>query len=233
MSTNSADLVRLIETAAEAAVQRALFTTITPVVRHGILTDHDSFSNIHLVQMDGDTASVPCHDVTTGYRIPIGAKVTVLFAPPHQAFIIGAVVPMGPIRQLKMGTDGPPMAVSTTPTDMQLPDVPLIGGVTYALHAHVLAELASVSVDARWSFHVRANGSSVDRVGDLNPRVTGVSHWLMDAWVYYTPDETGDYDLDINAEKSVDGATVMFQANGTNVWRHLTVHDTGVLPVLG
>lgn len=86
-----ADLVSLIETATESAVQRSLLTTIVPVYRHGVVTDVDLDTYIHSVQMDGDSGSIPVHDITQ-LGPPLGEKVTVLFAPPHQAMIIGQPV---------------------------------------------------------------------------------------------------------------------------------------------
>lgn len=88
MSSTDTQLVAIIEAAAEAAVQRSLLTTITPIYRHGILTDLDLDTYIHQVQMDGDSDSIPVHDITQ-LSPNLGDRVTVLFAPPHQAMIIG------------------------------------------------------------------------------------------------------------------------------------------------
>lgn len=230
MSLTSTDLVSMIETAAEAAVQRSFQNAITPVIRHGVLVDHDAFNSIHKVQMDGDTSSVPCHDVTTGYRIPIGTKVTVLFAPPHQAFIVGMVVPPGPIRQIVVSTNSPSYTAGSAVTELVLDDVPLIGGVTYAFHCHELVEFTSASVEARWTMHFRVNAAQIDRAMDLKPRVTGVSYWIVDSWAYWTPDTTDVYDIDMTVSENVAGADIQLQATTAGAFRHLTVHDAGVLP---
>lgn len=78
----------LVQVAAEAAVQKSIAATIQPVFQHGIVTDVDVDTYIHLVQMDGDTDSIPVHDITH-LGPALGTKVTVLFAPPHQAMVIG------------------------------------------------------------------------------------------------------------------------------------------------
>lgn len=78
----------LLEAAADAAVQRALSATIVPLIRHGVVVDIDLNLYIHDVQMDGDSETIKVHDITL-LGVPIGGRVTVLFAPPHQAMIIG------------------------------------------------------------------------------------------------------------------------------------------------
>lgn len=80
--------VGLLEVAADLAVQRALSATIVPIIRHGVVVDIDLNLYIHDVQMDGDTETIKVHDITL-LGVPIGGRVTVLFAPPHQAMIIG------------------------------------------------------------------------------------------------------------------------------------------------
>lgn len=83
--------IGLLEAAADAAVQRALAATIVPIIRHGVIVDIDLNLYIHDVQMDGDTETIQVHDITL-LGVPIGARVTVLFAPPHQAMIIGVPI---------------------------------------------------------------------------------------------------------------------------------------------
>lgn len=229
MSTADNSLVNLIDAAAQAAVQRSLNQTIVPIIRHGTLIEANISPGIHEVQMDGDNASIACHDITTGFGIPIGARVTVLFAPPHQAFIIGAVTRLGPIRQYIGSSSSSTYSVSTA-TDMALTDVPVIAGRTYAVHLHSLVEFASLAAAARWLIHFRVEGAQIDRFWDLHPNLTGTMHFMIDAICYWTPDITGDFDIDVYAENNVGGATVQFQANGTNVFRKLTVHDKGILP---
>lgn len=88
MSNVDGSLVDLIETAAKAAVQRSLIETIVPIIRHGTVADVDTNTYIHDVQMDGDSTSIQVHDILQ-MASGIGDRVTVMFAPPHQAMIIG------------------------------------------------------------------------------------------------------------------------------------------------
>lgn len=230
--TLPSNLLDIIQVAVDAAVQKSIAATIQPVFRQGVVTDHDATSNIHQVQMDGDIDSIPCHDITTSpWRVPIGAKVTILFAPPHGAFIIGIVNPTpGLIRQIVVTTNSPPYSSGSTVTDLVLPDVPLLGGVTYSIHYHDLAEFSSVNAEARWILEARVDGDEIDRMADLKPRSTGVSYWVIDSTTYYTPSISGDYDIDILITEIVDGAGIELQGNSTDAFRHLTVRCEGVLP---
>lgn len=221
--------IGLIETAAEAAVQRALSYTVVPVIRHGVLIEPDTFGmRIHSVQIDGDTTSIACHDITTGYTIPVGARVTVLFAPPHQAMIIGVVTPLGPIAQLIDDGDSGTHSVSAV-TDMTLSDVPLVAGRTYGINLHSVVEWASLDVLARWAVILRVNTVQIDRLGDVHDAITGVSHYVIDSTVEYTPDVTGQYDLDVFVSELVNGSTITFKGTATSL-RKFTVYDHGVLP---
>lgn len=88
MTAFDPNLVSIIETAAEAAVQRSILGTISASYLTGTVTDVDFDTFIHSVQMDGDTSAIPVHDITH-LGVNVGERVTVLFAPPHQAMIIG------------------------------------------------------------------------------------------------------------------------------------------------
>lgn len=81
----------LTQTAAQVAVQRALTNSPTAEVRHGSVLAVDNGLFVHEVQMDADTGSVTirAHDITQ-LGVCVGDRVTVLFAPPHQALIIGS-----------------------------------------------------------------------------------------------------------------------------------------------
>jgi hypothetical protein len=81
--------VLLAESAAEAAVQRALSQGLTLSVRHGTVAVVNTTSWIHQVLLDGDNFNVQAHDVSACGAF-VGARVTVLFAPPHQALILSA-----------------------------------------------------------------------------------------------------------------------------------------------
>lgn len=83
----------LTQTAAQVAVQRAFTNTPMPTIRHGTVMAVDYGTFIHQVRMDepGGDVRIRAHDITdlgTG----VGDRVTVLFAPPHQALIIGSPV---------------------------------------------------------------------------------------------------------------------------------------------
>lgn len=88
MTGVDSSLVDLIETAAQAAVQRSLIETVVPIIRHGTVVDTDINTFIHEVQMDGDSTTILAHDIQH-LGSTVGARVTVMFAPPHQAMIIG------------------------------------------------------------------------------------------------------------------------------------------------
>jgi hypothetical protein len=77
----------LIEAAADAAVQRALFQTLVPVYRQGTVVASNPWQWIHQVLMDGDSDPILVHDISANGAFT-GARVTVLFAPPHQPWII-------------------------------------------------------------------------------------------------------------------------------------------------
>lgn len=79
----------LTQTAAQVAVQRALDTTSTATVRHGTIITVDFGLFIHEVMLDADGIAIRAHDITD-LAVQVGMRVTVLFAPPHQALIIGA-----------------------------------------------------------------------------------------------------------------------------------------------
>lgn len=83
--------IGLLEIAADLAVQRALSATIVPIIQHGVVVDIDLNLYIHDVQMDGDTETIMVHDVTE-FGVTVGQRVTVLFAPPHQAMIVGTPI---------------------------------------------------------------------------------------------------------------------------------------------
>lgn len=87
-NVDPASLVDLIETAAKAAVQRSLLETVVPIIRHGTVIAIDINKFIHDVQMDGDSSTIQVHDILQ-FSSYVGARVTVMFAPPHQAMIIG------------------------------------------------------------------------------------------------------------------------------------------------
>lgn len=82
----------LTQTAAQVAVQRALTNTNMPTIRHGTVVRVDYGVFIHEVQLDEPGGvSIRAHDVTI-LGVGLGDRVTVLFAPPHQALIIGSPV---------------------------------------------------------------------------------------------------------------------------------------------
>lgn len=90
--SGSTDLEAFVVSAAELAVQRAFERTLVPSVQHGIITVADTSTWIHQVQLDGQADSTFVHDVQhTGAAV--GDRVTVLFAPPHQAYILGMPKP--------------------------------------------------------------------------------------------------------------------------------------------
>lgn len=61
-------------------------------IRHGTVQDtHTGGIGIHDVLVDGDDSPIGVHDITMGFPLVIGDRVTVLFAAPHQALIIGKV----------------------------------------------------------------------------------------------------------------------------------------------
>jgi hypothetical protein len=82
----------LTQTAAQVAVQRSLTATPTATVRHGTIVAVDYGTFIHELQLDEPgNVTIRAHDVTD-VGVGIGDRVTVLFAPPHQALIIGSPV---------------------------------------------------------------------------------------------------------------------------------------------
>lgn len=222
--------IRLLEIAAEAAVQRSLYSTIVPIIRHGVLIEANAYGpRIHEVQMDGDSSSIAVHDITTGAIFETGTRITILFAPPHQAMAIGQVLPVGPVRQLILTTSTASMGV-TTNTDMAIESVPMVAGETYGFHLHTGVEISSVSVDARWLINLRLDGNVIERFWDLNHRVTGVFHVTIDSTVYLIADTTDVYDIDVQAQLSGAGSSVEFEANSV-AKRSLTVTHVGVPPL--
>lgn len=86
--------VWLTQSAAQVAVQRALTQTTAPTVRHGTVVTVDNGLFVHEVLMDADTianVTIRAHDITY-MGVSKGQRVSVLFAPPHQALIIGSPV---------------------------------------------------------------------------------------------------------------------------------------------
>jgi hypothetical protein len=91
---SSPSLDSLVELAAQLAAQRAIdqAKATGAQVRHGTVVDlYSGGIGIHDVLMDGDVQSIAVHDITMGFPLLVGDRVTVLFAPPHQALIIGKV----------------------------------------------------------------------------------------------------------------------------------------------
>jgi len=231
VSVVDSSLVSLIETAAEVAVQRALASMVQPLVRHGTIVTPLSAPSIHDVVMDGDAFSIPCHDVTSGIALNAGSRVTVFFAPPHQALIVGVIEPQGPIRQQILEVDDSLRTVSNI-TDMQLLDVPLVGSHTYGIHTHALVNTASVVAGARWEVRLNVNGSNWDRIWQLSPGVVGTAQQVIDSTVYYVPATTDDYDLQVQVTEVVNGMDIQL-LGGADHRRTLTVFDKGILPELG
>lgn len=81
----------LSQTAAQVAVQRAITNTPTTIVRHATVIETDIGTFIHAVQLDADGVTIRAHDITHN-GVSIGDRVTVVFAPPHQALIIGSPI---------------------------------------------------------------------------------------------------------------------------------------------
>lgn len=226
------DMLSLIQVAAEAAVQRSLVQTLVPVIRHGVLIEPAAYGpRIHEVQMDGDTSSIAVHDITTGPIFEVGTRITVLFAPPHQAMAIGQVISPGPVRQQVLQSTA--AAISATGvTDMALDDVPMVADETYAIHAHTASiEVASVAAAARWLINLRINGLVTDRFIDIHSGVTGVTHASLSATCFFTPPTTDVYDVDVHAQQVAAGSTVQFEGSST-AKRTLTVTHIGRVPIL-
>lgn len=222
--------IAIIEHAAEVAVQRALTRIVQPIIRHGTCVEPSIASpGIHEILVDGDSESIACHDVTGGINMGAGARVTILFAPPHQALIIGMVDPMGPVRQFT--TEADVSYTTSTVTDFVLTSVPMIGGHVYGVHLHSVARTSSVVVAASWQIELRVDGTVTDRLWHFNHGVTGTTQWMVDGWVYHTPDESGDFDLDVFADEIVDGMNLEFLASPTAV-RSFTVFDFGINAVI-
>lgn len=85
--------VQLIESAVEAAVRRNLASLVSHApIQHGTVIELTTGGyGIHDVLLEGDIDPVPVMDITTGTPLNEGDRVTVMFAPPHQALIIGRV----------------------------------------------------------------------------------------------------------------------------------------------
>lgn len=83
----------LTQTAAQVAVQRALTSVTTTTWRSGTVQVCDYGTFIHQVRLDepGGSIVVQCHDITQN-GVGVGDRVTVVFAPPHQALIIGSAI---------------------------------------------------------------------------------------------------------------------------------------------
>lgn len=84
-------MTSLTQNATQLAIQRAVTNTPTAIVRHGTVTETDIGTFIHAVQLDADGVTVRVHDITH-HGVSVGDRVTVLFAPPHQALIIGSPI---------------------------------------------------------------------------------------------------------------------------------------------
>lgn len=223
--------IEMLERVAEVAVQRALTRIVQPIIRHGTCVEPSIASpGIHEILVDGDSESIACHDVTGGINMGPGTRVTILFAPPHQALIVGMVDPMGPVRQQVLEVDDAPRTV-TGITDMQLLDVPLVGGHMYGIHTHALVQCASVVAAARWEVRLNVNGAQHDRIWQLSQGTTGTIQEIVDSTVFYTPDTTDDYDLQVAVVEVTNGMDIQF-LGGTDHRRILTVFDLGILPVL-
>lgn len=80
-------LVGLVEAATSAAVQQSFIKTVLPTYRPASVIAVNTGTWIHDIQMDGDAGTIQAHDLT-GSGAFVGARVTVLFAPPHQAMIV-------------------------------------------------------------------------------------------------------------------------------------------------
>lgn len=86
------DILRLIEEASNAAVKKALVKMRVPQYVTATVTELTTGGyGVHDVIVDGDVDAVQVMDVTTGTPLNEGDRVTVVFAPPHQALIIGRV----------------------------------------------------------------------------------------------------------------------------------------------
>lgn len=219
--------IELLERTAEVAVQRALTRIVQPIIRHGTCVEPSIASpGIHEILVDGDSETIPCHDVTGGIGMGIGSRVTVLFAPPHQALIVGMVDQNGPVRQFS--TESDVTYTTSSVTDFVLTAVPLIGGHIYGIHLHSVLRTPNVVAAANWEIQLRVNGSVSDRLWQVNHGVTGTTQWMVDGWVYHTADEHGDYDLDVYADEIVDGMNLEFRA-GATAPRSFTVFDFGTL----
>ena len=220
--------IAILERAAEVAVQRALTRVVQPIIRHGTCIEPSIASpGIHEILVDGDSESIACHDVTGGVNMNTGTRVTILFAPPHQALIIGMVDPEGPVRQQIIEVDDATRTV-TGITDMELLAVPLVGGHTYGVHTHALVETASVVAAARWEVRLNDNGAQHDRIWQLSPGVVGTAQVMLDSIVYYVPDESADYDLQVAVVEVTNGMDIHF-LGGTDHRRTLTVFDYGIV----
>lgn len=86
-------IVQLIESATEAAVRRNLASLVSHApIQHGTVIELTTGGyGIHDVLLEGDVDPVPVMDITTGTPLNVGDRVTVMFAPPHQALIFGRV----------------------------------------------------------------------------------------------------------------------------------------------
>jgi hypothetical protein len=117
----------LVKTASQVAVQRALAETSISEVIHGTVTEVDTTYFIHQVQLDADSTIIRAHDVTQ-LVVNVGERVTVLFAPPHQALIIG--IPrhdpwhiVGNQQQVPFNTGWTHLSGTTGPGQDQAPQV--------------------------------------------------------------------------------------------------------------
>lgn len=83
------DVLELINQAVEVAVLRAQRSITVPQFLFGTVIDvNASGTDIHEVLMDGDDDEVAAMDVS-GLTLAVGDRVAVVFAPPHQLWIIG------------------------------------------------------------------------------------------------------------------------------------------------
>jgi hypothetical protein len=226
---NGSTVPAVVQIAAEAAVQRAKLRgdLAIPLVVHGTIIDID-ISRAYSVTIDGDTAPIQCVNVS-GLALRVGQRATVLHTPPHQALIIGTPGPFSNIVD-QMSQRNIDNYAADSVTDMVLPDTPAVAGRTYGLHLHSQVNHAVVGTSSRWQLNARVNGSAVGRFADFQIGVVGANRMLIDSFVFWTPNLTSTYDIDVFADQvAAGGALDLEGSNATPRW--LTVFDWGY-PVL-
>jgi len=112
-------------------------------------------------------------------------------------------------------------------TDMVLSDVPVVAGRIYAVHLHTLIEFSATS-SAAWNVFLRIDGNNHGPFDRLE--ASEVQRPMVDKTLYWEPDTTGTYDLDVYLDEATGSVTASLLGSGSNLRRTLTVIDLGLAP---